>query len=275
MHLNSEVRCVSKKLRERDALGLGEVTMTFVHAPGHSRDSMLIVLPDRFLSGDFLLIGEAAAGRLDLPGGGVEAHYQALRKLDAIPDDFLLFPGHDPQGRESSTLSRERESNPLLKPQTLDDYRRWWERVPAPPADGPRQVVEANRAGVTEAPPGPCAGRAGAAPADGPRAPLMTPVQLRERSARDRGALFIVDAREPDEYAGELGHIPGSVLIPLAQLPSRLAEVPRNKTVVVVCRSGRRSAQAAGLLAAAGYADACSLAGGLQAWLDEKLPTER
>jgi rhodanese-related sulfurtransferase len=72
----------------------------------------------------------------------------------------------------------------------------------------------------------------------------------------------LLDVREPDEWAA--GHAPGAVHVPLGQLGARLAEIPSG-TVVVVCRSGARSARAAAALLGAGR-DARNLAGGMQAW---------
>jgi rhodanese-related sulfurtransferase len=74
---------------------------------------------------------------------------------------------------------------------------------------------------------------------------------------------------EWDEY-----HVPGSTLIPLDQLNKHLAEVPQDKEVVVVCRSGNRSATGRDLLLKAGYPQVTSLAGGLKAWRDAGKPVE-
>jgi rhodanese-related sulfurtransferase len=74
----------------------------------------------------------------------------------------------------------------------------------------------------------------------------------------------MLDVRQPDEWAA--GHIPGATLIPLGELSSRLAEVPEDRQVVVVCRSGNRSAQGRDILLGAGYPSATSMAGGMNAW---------
>jgi rhodanese-related sulfurtransferase len=81
---------------------------------------------------------------------------------------------------------------------------------------------------------------------------------------QDAGA-FVLDVREPDEWA--TGHIAGATLISLGQLSSRLAEVPRDREVVVVCRTGHRSAQGRDILLAAGYREVTSMAGGMTAWV--------
>jgi rhodanese-related sulfurtransferase len=80
---------------------------------------------------------------------------------------------------------------------------------------------------------------------------------------------FLLDVREPGEY--QQGHIPGSVLIPLATLPARLSELPRDRQIVAVCRSGARSGMAAEMLRKAGL-DALNMVGGMLAW---RGPVER
>jgi rhodanese-related sulfurtransferase len=86
---------------------------------------------------------------------------------------------------------------------------------------------------------------------------------------RDQGA-FILDVREPSEWADF--HIPGATLIPLGELPNRLSEVPKDREVVVVCRTGRRSAQGRDILLKAGYPQVTSMAGGVTQWQAQGLP---
>jgi rhodanese-related sulfurtransferase len=74
---------------------------------------------------------------------------------------------------------------------------------------------------------------------------------------------WLLDVREDDEWAA--GHVPGARHIPLGQLAARAAEVPGDQTVYVICRSGHRSAHAAGALADAGW-QAVNVAGGMQHW---------
>lgn len=83
---------------------------------------------------------------------------------------------------------------------------------------------------------------------------------------------FILDVRQPDEYSA--GHIPGAVLVPLGELPDRLSEVPRNEIVVVVCRSGNRSATGRDILLHAGYPTVSSMAGGMNEWINKGYETK-
>jgi rhodanese-related sulfurtransferase len=88
-------------------------------------------------------------------------------------------------------------------------------------------------------------------------------------SLRDQGA-FILDVREPDEWVQF--HIPGATLIPLGDLPNRLNEIPTDQTIVVVCRSGHRSASGRDILIKAGFSQVTSMAGGVTAWQVAGLP---
>jgi phage shock protein E len=85
---------------------------------------------------------------------------------------------------------------------------------------------------------------------------------------REAGAL-VLDVRQPAEY--EAAHVPGAILVPLDQLAARQEEIPRDEPLLVICRSGARSAAAAGALIAAGY-DATNVAGGMLAWIDAGHP---
>ncbi len=77
------------------------------------------------------------------------------------------------------------------------------------------------------------------------------------------GGLTVLDVREQDEW--DSGHIEGALHVALMEVPRRLAEIPRDQRVLVVCRVGARSAQATGFLQAQGL-DAVNLAGGMRAW---------
>ncbi len=76
----------------------------------------------------------------------------------------------------------------------------------------------------------------------------------------------LVDVREPEEVAA--GTLPGAVNIPLGELPARVGELDRGRRVVLLCRSGGRSTQAAEFLSASGFGDVVNLAGGMLAWTD-------
>lgn len=109
-------------------------------------------------------------------------------------------------------------------------------------------------------------GRGGPAPS----LPEISVHQLRERLARPE-PFVLVDVREPDEHA--LCRLPDAVLIPLGQLAERLHELDRDAEIVVHCKAGGRSAKALELLLAHGFANACHVAGGINAWSREIDPS--
>lgn len=101
--------------------------------------------------------------------------------------------------------------------------------------------------------------------------PLPLEINASEAKTMQDAGAYMLDVREQSEW-NEM-HMPGATLIPLGQLASRLSEVPKDKPVVVVCRSGNRSAQARDLLAQSGFSSVTSMAGGMKAWSSAGLPT--
>jgi sulfur dioxygenase len=279
MHADARQTCVTRRLQNGEAVSLDRTELRAYYTPGHTADSVSLAFEGGFLSGDFLFIGSLGAGRLDMPGGDPAAHYESLRRLDALPDSTALLPGHDYQGRTSSTLGEERRLNPVLRPRAREEYLRWWsERRPAP-ADWMRDVARANidctrDLGAARIPQVQaacaCAPLPGHAEDDFPQ---LASLDLARMLASVAPRPFLLDVRTPEEFVGELGRIAGSVLIPIDELPSRLAEVPAGQ-VVSICRSGKRASKAAGLLRAAGFGEVWVLTGGMLAWNEAKLPVE-
>ncbi len=109
------------------------------------------------------------------------------------------------------------------------------------------------------------------APAAAAVASLPAEISVAEAAAKREAGAFILDVREPDEWTEY--HIPGATLISLGELAARVKEVPRDKEVVVVCRSGNRSQAGRDILVNAGFTQVTSMAGGLKEWAAAKLPT--
>lgn len=93
--------------------------------------------------------------------------------------------------------------------------------------------------------------------------------------ASARGNVRIVDVREPYEFNDELGHIAGAELVPLSSIGAHSRTWDREAELIVVCRSGGRSARAAEMLAAAGFRRVMNLAGGMLAYNAARLPVAR
>lgn len=105
----------------------------------------------------------------------------------------------------------------------------------------------------------------------GPPVPTLKPAELQEKLKNGKRP-FLLDVREKSEMRE--GYISGAKLIPLRQLGNRMKELPKDREIVCVCRSGHRSRSAAKKLIAAGYS-ASNMKGGMLAWGWSKLPVKR
>jgi glyoxylase-like metal-dependent hydrolase (beta-lactamase superfamily II) len=102
------------RLDDGDMLIAGGLKLTALHTPGHTRDSMSLVMDDRVFTGDALLIG--GTGRTDLPSGDPHQLFESLfDKLLKLPADTEVYPAHDYKGRSHSTIGAEIEGNPRLQ----------------------------------------------------------------------------------------------------------------------------------------------------------------
>ncbi len=127
MHEKAPATCVDVRVEDGDRLNLGVFSMKFLHTPGHAKDLVSVMLPGRLLTADALLIG--SCGRTDLPNGNAVRQYHTLyHTYRALPDDLLVYPGHDYEGRERSTLGKEKESNPKMLFASEEEFVEYMER---------------------------------------------------------------------------------------------------------------------------------------------------
>jgi len=104
-----------------DVLKLGRVAIKVIHTPGHSPDSICLLVDGKMLTGDTLFIGEC--GRTDLAGGNAKDMYFSLfDKLMRLDDSIEVYPGHDYGPRPNSTIGLERKTNYVLEKRTLDEF---------------------------------------------------------------------------------------------------------------------------------------------------------
>ena len=194
-------------------------------------------------------------------------------KVFSLPDNCLLYPGHDYRGLTASSVGEEKLYNPRLA-ETIGegDFVGYMTHLGLPHPKLMQIAVPANlRCGRPE--------KEEAAGADQDWAPLsytfagiweIQPNWLEENLDR----VQILDVREPDEFNGALGHVPRAKLIPLGTLLQKKEEISKDRPIVVVCRSGARSAQATVLLRNAGFAKVANLSGGMLRWRGQRFPVE-
>jgi len=148
MHEKAPSSAVEVRVEDGDRLWLGaELPLKFLHAPGHAKDLVSVLLPGRILTADALLIG--SCGRTDLPNGNATRQYHTLYYLfRSLPDDLLVYPGHDYEGRSRSTLGEEKETNPKMNFPSEDEFVGYMERENPLSLTPVYQLAEALRANM-------------------------------------------------------------------------------------------------------------------------------
>jgi glyoxylase-like metal-dependent hydrolase (beta-lactamase superfamily II) len=116
------------RVDNHDTLDVGRLRLTFMHTPGHTPGSQCFLVDGRLISGDTLFIG--SCGRTDLPGSDPSQMYYSLtQRLGALPEDTILFPGHN-YGGASSTIGDEKRQNPFMRFAALGDFLKAMGRAP-------------------------------------------------------------------------------------------------------------------------------------------------
>lgn len=120
-HSNSQLR-KDISVEENDIISIGSVRLRVIHTPGHSGDSIcLIIDKETVFTGDTLFVG--AVGRIDLPGGNPKDMYLSLyRKVSALEDQLIVYPGHDYGSSPFSTIGKERQSNFALQAKSESEF---------------------------------------------------------------------------------------------------------------------------------------------------------
>jgi glyoxylase-like metal-dependent hydrolase (beta-lactamase superfamily II) len=121
----TQAECVSARFRDGETLRVGELNLRAIYTPGHTNESYSFYLDNRCLrcvfTGDVLLI--RGTGRTDFQSGDPAASYDSIfNKLLTLPDDTLVYPGHDYKGWTVSTIGEERRCNPRLQVKSPEEY---------------------------------------------------------------------------------------------------------------------------------------------------------
>jgi glyoxylase-like metal-dependent hydrolase (beta-lactamase superfamily II) len=109
-------------VEDGDMLFVGVIPIKVIYTPGHTADSICLLVDDKkLLTGDTLFVGEC--GRTDFAGGSSKSMYDSLfNKLMKLPDTVEIYPGHDYGTSACSTIGEERKSNYTLQPRSLKDF---------------------------------------------------------------------------------------------------------------------------------------------------------
>ncbi|MCS6768232.1 MAG: MBL fold metallo-hydrolase [Candidatus Nitrosocaldus sp.] len=111
MHKNSQLE-KDVAVDDNDLITLGSLSMRVLYTPGHSKDSICLLVENRLFTGDTLFVG--SCGRVDLPGGDAGELYESLRRIASLDECLEVYPGHDYGHEPYSTIGKEKRSNPVM-----------------------------------------------------------------------------------------------------------------------------------------------------------------
>ena len=239
-----------KRLKDNEEIPLGSTHFKVLYTPGHTDDTMSIYGEGMIFTADVLLIG--SVGRTDFQNGSPESMFDTLQKLKTLPDQTIVFPGHDYNQKRSSTVAKEKETNPFLKETNKENFVRTMRSKQLPKPFNMDNIIRVNQKGEA--------------------------VALETISPRDAYSLIskdnkvkLLDVRSALEFSQV--HIKGSINIPLDMLSGKVQDlsVP-SYSYIVLCRMGTRSPMGADMLMQSGIHGVKVMDGGITAWQKEKLP---
>jgi glyoxylase-like metal-dependent hydrolase (beta-lactamase superfamily II) len=235
------------RLRGGAKLQLGALEIELIDTPGHTDDSVSYRVGDELFTGDALLV--RGNGRTDFQNGDAGALYDSItQRIFTLPDHTRIWPAHDYRGHTVSTVGEEKRCNPRLLGKTREQFIALMGALGLPPPKAIQEAVPANRE----------LGLGG---------PEHASDRYAECSASELPALprdtRVLDVREPHEWNGELGHMPGAINVPMREVPRAAQDWDRDRPLLVVCRSGRRSRQVCETLAGMGFTRLTNLRGGM------------
>ena len=253
---NTKADVVSMRLSDGDRLDIEGISLDVIYTPGHTDDSYSFALPDRIFTGDTLLI--RGTGRTDFQNGDPLAQYDSIfNRLLKMPNETLVFPGHDYKGDTVSTIGEERKSNPRLQVKSIDEYVNLMNNLNLPNPKMMDVAVPANmKIGLAQD----AVARNGWA--------VMAPDALRFVGDPD---IVLIDLREKSERDRH-GSIPGALNEPYPKLRENLGAggvlraLASNRQLMFYCAYGERSAMAVQAAQAAGITSARHIQGGIAAW---------
>jgi sulfur dioxygenase len=241
------------QLKDGDELPFGGQRLKALHTPGHTAGSMCYLWQGHVFTGDTLLVD--GCGRTDFQSGSAAALYRSITEiLFALPEDTIVWPGHDYKGRTHSTIGAEKRGNARVAGKTLAEFVSVMNELNLPKPKRIDEAVPANRSSGLRH-------DAGAPPLEAD-ASLPRPAQgyagdVSPQLAYDwwsKGDAVLVDVRTDAEREW-VGFVPGAVALEWKHWPGMAvnpgfddavkAAVPPGKKALMMCRSGVRSIAAA------------------------------
>ena len=223
----SRVPCADIMLNDGDKLCFGKHTITALSTPGHTDSCTSFKVENMVFTGDTLFI--RGCGRTDFQQGDPVILYQSItQKLYTLPDETLVYPGHDYNGKSVSTIIEEKQHNPRIPDtQTEADFAKLMNSLNLPKPKRIDEAVPANMGCGFSADQGHLTEEVFG----------VDDLQKILNSLTDDEV--VVDCRTRAEY--EAGHIPGAINIPMGKELDHLGELRDYRKIYLYCQSGRRS----------------------------------
>ncbi len=252
----SKVDVVSMRIDDGDRLTIEGMALDVIYTPGHTDDSYCFRMDDRVFTGDTLMI--RGTGRTDFQNGCPRAQYDSIfNRLLRLPDETLVFPGHDYKGDTVSTIGEEKRFNPRLQVDGVDAYAALMNGLNL---SNPKMMDVAVPANMHQ----------GLHQEEVARRGWAIAAEQARTLIRDPG-IALIDLRERSERTRH-GIIPGALHAPYADLQENiqpggmLHELAETRRLLFYCAFGERSAMAVQAAQDAGISTACHIQGGIAAW---------
>jgi sulfur dioxygenase len=266
--LEAGVGCADILLEDGQELLLGDKKIKVISTPGHTNTCLTYHFEGRVFTGDALLI--RTCGRTDFQEGSPDRLYSSIHeKLFKLPEETVVYPGHDYRGHTSSTIGLEKKFNSRLKESiSLPEFRKIMSELKLA---NPKKIHEAVPANLACGKP---MDKKNFHPQIVDGIPEITPEDVyRHIDKAEKGEILLIDVRRPEEFNNELGHIKGAQLVTLGdELVTFLTKADKEKELVFICRSGARSGTATVESQKMGFKKTMNMIGGMIRWNETKLP---
>ena len=144
----SESEVIDIRLKENEKVKIENIELKTIYTPGHTECSYCFLMNDRVFTGDTLLIN--GSGRTDFQGGSAVAQYDSIfNKLLKLPEKTMVYPAHDYNGKTSSTIGSEKNNDPRLQVNSMEEYKKIMDDLKLANPKMMDIAVPANKKGLT------------------------------------------------------------------------------------------------------------------------------
>ena len=251
---SSRVPCADIMLNDGDKLTLGKHTLYALATPGHTNSCTSFKVENMVFTGDTLFI--RGCGRTDFQQGDPVILFQSItKKLYTLPDETLVYPGHDYNGRSVSTIIEEKKHNQRIPTtQTEADFAKLMNSLNLPMPKRIKEAVPANMGCGFSADQGHLTEE------------VFGVDDLQKIINSITEEEVVIDCRTTSEY--ESGHIPGAINIPMGKELENIDELADYSKIYIYCQSGRRSQSVYTSLLSKGLNNmVCLGSSGLDEWI--------